>query len=287
MTLDASGPNAEQIKYWNETAGPKWVALQQFIDEQIRPLGLLAMDKAKIAAGQQVLDIGCGCGDTTLEIARRVGAGGSVTGIDISTAMLEQARQAARAAKLDNVSVENADAQTAKLPPSRYDLLFSRFGVMFFIDAAAAFANLRKSLKPSGRLAFVCWRGVQDNPWMFVPVMAAAQHIVMPPPPAPGAPGPFSFAETERVSSILTKAGFADVSFAEVNETLTIGGKVKLEQTVEFLLQMGPTATIVRDSADSVRKNVAAAVLEAIRPYSTPEGVRMASGAWIVTARNQ
>jgi SAM-dependent methyltransferase len=202
--------------------------------------------------------------------------------------MLEQARTSARKAGAANASFENADAQTAPLPRARFDLLFSRFGVMFFGDPTAAFTNLRSSLKPGARLTFVCWRPVQENPWMFVPVMAAAQHIAMPPPPAPDAPGPFGFADTERVRTILTGAGFTDIAFEAADEKVDVGGGSGLDATVDFLLQMGPTGNAVREAGASpeVLKNVSAAVRESLLPYQTPDGIRMDAAVWIVTAKN-
>lgn len=286
MTIESSGPNAEQIKYWNETAGPKWVALQDFLDQQIRPLGLLAMERAAIQAGESVIDVGCGCGDTSLEIARRVGSDGSVMGIDISAPMLERARQSAANQGLRQATFENADAQTASLPKQRFDLLFSRFGVMFFNDPPAAFTNLRSSLKRGGRLAFVCWRPIFDNPWMMVPFMAAMPHLPPMTPPAPDAPGPFAFADPDRVRSILTTAGFTNVDLEEVTQTLNIGAGTSVEQTVEFLVQMGPTANAVRDASPEVRQKVIDSVTEALRPFDSPDGVRMSSSTWVVTARN-
>ena len=285
MSLEASGPNAEQIRYWNETAGPKWVAMQAFIDEQIRPLGLLAMERGRIAAGDHVLDVGCGCGDSTLEIARRVGATGSVTAIDLSEPMLARARETARAAGLANTTFLHADAAAEPLPAGRFGVLYSRFGVMFFADPPAGFANLRRALADGGRLAFVCWRGIQENPWMLLPLMAAAQHLTLPPPPPPGTPGPFAFADSERVAGILAAAGFADVAFEPADETLTIGGTQPLERTVEFLMQMGPAGRAVADIDADLRQTIAAAVLEAVRPFHSADGLRMASAAWIVTAR--
>lgn len=283
--LEPTGPNAEQIQYWNELAGPKWVALQELIDDQIRPLGVRAMDRAAISRGERVLDVGCGCGDTALEIARRVGPTGAVLGVDISTMMLERARQAAHDAGIAHAQFQNADAQTHAIPPESFDVLYSRFGVMFFIDSDAAFANLRSALRLGGRLAFVCWQGVQHNPWMLVPLMAALQHIPPPPLPAPDAPGPFAFADAERVRGILSRAGFVDIAFEELQETLTVGGGRDLDQTVEFLLQMGPAARALRDVGTELRTVVAGAVREALVPYDTPNGVRMASASWIVTAR--
>jgi SAM-dependent methyltransferase len=284
-TLEPHGPNAEQIQYWNDLAGQKWVALQPIIDAQIRPLGLKTMNRAAIVPGESVLDVGCGCGDTTLELARRVGAAGTVLGVDISTVMLERARQAARDAGVSHARFENADAQTQALPTDSFNLLYSRFGVMFFTDPEAAFTNLRRALRRGGRLAFVCWQRLQENQWVLVPMMAVLQHIPPPEIPPPGAPGPFAFADPDRVRSILTRAGFADVACEDVKETLSIGGD-RLDQTVEFLMQMGPTARLLREVDAELRIKVAKTVREALVPFNTPEGVRMASAAWIVTARS-
>jgi SAM-dependent methyltransferase len=283
-TMDTSGPNAQQVQYWNEVSGPKWVVLQATIDEQIRPLGRLAMDRAALRPGERVLDIGCGCGDTTIELARRVAPGGAVTGVDISAVMLERARQTAREQGV-NARFERADAQTHAFPPASADVLFSRFGVMFFADPTAAFANLRRALRPSGRLAFVCWQALADNPWMLVPLGAALQVMPPPPLPAPDAPGPFAFADPERVRGILAGAGFRDIQLEPVQQTLTVGGGAGLDVTVDFLLQMGPAAAALRESPDpSLAPRVAAVVRTALEPYLTPEGVRMPSASWIVTA---
>jgi SAM-dependent methyltransferase len=210
--LEPTGPNAEQIKYWNEIAGPKWVALHDIVDALIAPFGRRTMDRAAIGAGQRILEVGCGCGQATVEIARRVAPTGAVTGIDVSTAMLQRARANARDAGVTHVHFENADAQTHAFVADSFDVLYSRFGVMFFANPDAAFANLRTALKPGGRLAFVCWQAVQDNPCMFVPLTAAGQHITLPAPLAPDAPGPFAFADAERVRGILSRAPRSDLS---------------------------------------------------------------------------
>ncbi|MEO8605506.1 MAG: class I SAM-dependent methyltransferase [bacterium] len=285
MSLTADGPNAEQITYWNDQAGPKWVAVQALIDDQIRPLGHIAMERAGLVAGERVLDVGCGCGDTSLELARRVAPGGQVQGIDISAPMLERA--AAQAAATGAAAqFTRADAQTHPFEPAAYDVLFSRFGVMFFADPTAAFTNLRRALRPGGRMAFVCWQVVTDNPWMFVPFAAALQHLPAPPLPAPGAPGPFAFADADRVRGILSGAGFSDIGLEAVHMALSVGGGQDLDATVDFLLQMGPAARALRDAPDpSVVPRVAAAVRDALLPYQTPTGVRMDSASWVVTAR--
>jgi len=281
--MNAEGPNAEQIVYWNETAGPKWVALQDVLDQQIRPLGEAAMERVGSADGERVLDVGCGTGETTVELAHRVGPGGAVTGIDLSAPMLARARQ--RATGIGNVTFRAADAQTTLLEAAHFDVCFSRFGVMFFIDPVAAFANLRSALQPGGRLGFVCWQALPKNPWMQVPLAAAARHITLPPPPEPGTPGPFSLADAERVCGILERAGFSDLGFDDHRATLTIGGGKGLDEVVDILLTgVGPTSAAMRQADRAVRATVAAAVREALAPYhSTGAGLRMDGACWLVT----
>ncbi|WP_433932665.1 class I SAM-dependent methyltransferase [Sorangium cellulosum] len=282
--IEVAGPNADQIQYWNEVGGPKWVALHDVISAQIRPLGALAMERAGIAAGERVLDVGCGLGETTLEIGRRVGPGGSVVGVDISAPMLERARAAARAAGAANVAFENADAQTTALP-GPFDVLYSRFGVMFFAEPEAAFANLRRALRSGARLAFVCWRSIQENPWLLVPAMTAARHLSTPQ-PDPHAPGPFAFADAARVRDILSRAGFARVEHEPVDRELSVAGGRSLDETVDFLLQMGPASAALREAqaGPELVERVRADLREAIAPFDGPEGVRMGGAVWIVTA---
>lgn len=287
MSTITSGPNAEQIQHWNEIAGPKWVALQSLIDDQIGPLGELAMDRAAMGPGERVLDVGCGCGDTTLAIARRVGTEGNVTGVDISGVMLERARQVACEAGVVHARFEQADAQTHCFDSDSFDVVFSRFGVMFFAQPEEAFANFRRGMRARGRLAFVCWQALPENPWMFVPLMAALPLLPPIPLPAPDAPGPFALADRERVRGILERAGFADVAFEEVRSTLRVGGGGSLDQTVEFLLQMGPTAKAVREADPEVTRAIAAAIRDALQPFHGSDGVKMGSAAWIVTARSR
>jgi SAM-dependent methyltransferase len=283
--IEARGPNAQQIDYWNQQAGPKWVALQDLIDVQIRPLGLRTMDAARIAQGERVLDVGCGCGDTTRELARRVETSGKVTGVDISTVMLDRARELTRQSGITHANFENADAQTHRFEAASVDAIFSRFGVMFFAQPDQAFANLLTALRPGGRLAFVCWQQVQGNPWMFVPMMAAMQHVPPPPMAGPDAPGPFAFADTEKVRGILTRAGFNEIGFEPLQHDLIIGGGNGLDATADFMLQMGPTAQAMREADPALRDAVFASVRQSLEPYLTERGVCMGSASWIVTAR--
>src|SRR5262245_36853821 len=195
--------NQEQIRYWNEQAGPRWVKRQQQLDVQINQIGLAAMQRASIKPGEDVLDVGCGCGQTALELAERVGPQGLVTGIDISQPMLARARERQREVGMQNIEFLNADAQTYTFGRERFDLAFSRFGVMFFDNPSAAFGNICTALRPNGRLCFLCWQALEKNDWARIPLMAATQHVQPPTPPTPGAPGPFAFADPDRVRHIL------------------------------------------------------------------------------------
>jgi len=282
VTLSAEGPNAEMIRYWNETVGPRWIEMEAQLDAQIAPLGLAAMARAHVAAGEHALDVGCGCGQTSLQLADRVGPRGGVLGIDVSGPMLARAR--ARAAGTDHVRFLNADAQTHAFG-ERFDLVFSRFGVMFFADPPAAFANLHRSLRPGGRIAFVCWQAIDRNPWMLVPLRSLAGIVELPAPPAPGAPGPFAFADPERVKTALAAGGFRDAALEPLAGELAIGAGGDLEHTVAFALQIGPAGAALREASADVRRRAADAVRAALAPLVTPKGVVAPYAAWIATAR--
>jgi SAM-dependent methyltransferase len=245
----------------------------------LRPLGLKAMAALSPQPGERLIDIGCGCGDTTMELARRVGAEGAVLGADISAPMLAVARARAAAAGFSQARFVEADAQTRIFEPA--DGVFSRFGVMFFTDPTAAFANLRRALRPGGRIAFVCWRALTENPWMTVP-MAGVLPLLPEPPPAPplDAPGPFAFADPARVLNILTAAGFGEIDIHESRQQIGWGD---LETSARTALSVGPVALAVRSNPDLTDK-IAAAVREALAPYATRDGVKLDSSVWIVRA---
>jgi SAM-dependent methyltransferase len=276
--------NAEQIAYWNEVSGAKWVRLGDQIDSMISPAGLRGLGAAQISPGERVLDVGCGCGQTTLQIAERVENNGSVLGVDISVPMLERARMRAREGDAPNVAFEAADAQTRTFESPLFDLIFSRFGVMFFGDPVQAFANLRSALLPDGRLTFVCWQEVPKNPWMLVPVAAAAQHLELPPPAPPGSPGPFAFADSEHVRGILDSAGFGDIHCESLTGQLGLAGSASLAEAADFVIQMGPTGNAMREATDDTQARVRAAVLEALAPHETERGVWLDYASWIFTA---
>lgn len=277
-------PNAAMIESWNNATGRTWAMLHERLDRQIGPIGKAAMARAAFRAGDRVLDVGCGCGETSLDIAGHV-APGEVTGLDASAALLEIARDTARGRGVSNLLFRQGDAQVEALPPASFDVLFSRFGVMFFEDPQAAFSNLRRALRPGARLAFCCWRTPAENQWLSVPLQAAA-HLLPPSPPSdPQAPGPFAFADRDRVSGILAGAGFADV---EVEPLDLMMGTDPLDEAVFQSLRMGPLGASLREmgAPDDLKAEVEAALRAALEPHVEDGVVRLPAAAWIVSARN-
>lgn len=273
----SAAPNAKQAAYWNEQAGPTWAEQQAPLDRQLAPLGRRVMAELNLGPGQRVLDVGCGAGETTLELAA---SGAQAVGVDISRPLLDVAR--ARSQAVANASFVEADAQTHAFPPQSFDAIFSRFGVMFFADPAAAFANLRAALKPGGRLAFVCWRRPEESPIMTAPMAAALAHITPPPaaPADPHAPGPFAFADDGRVRGILAGAGFGDIAIVPHDEP--IGGN-DLETTLALTLKVGPLGALLRENPDQ-RDAAVGAVRDLLSRHNGPGGVKLDSATWIVTA---
>jgi SAM-dependent methyltransferase len=272
--------NAAQIDFWNaESGGGVWSALHNQMDRQLAPLGEAAIAALKPQPGEALLDIGCGCGATSLALAAHVGPEGRVLGLDISEPMLATARR--RAEGLAHpLAFEIADAQTADLGEAVFDALFSRFGVMFFAEPEAAFANLRRALKPEGRLAFICWRGREENPWLTTP-LEAARHLLPPlPEPEPHAPGPMAFADPARVHRILAAAGFTDIRVSAFD---TMIGSGDLEETTTLATRIGPLARALREYPEA-RALVPGVVRQALSPYLTEAGVMMPAATWLVQA---
>jgi len=282
MANIAVSPNAAQSEYWNAAAGETWAKLQELLDRQIEPLGLAAIDVLQPGEGEHIIDIGCGCGQSSLALAACVAPTGSVLGIDLSKPMLEVARHRPRPAANLRVDFRQLDAQTGDIGRGIFDAAFSRFGVMFFSDPVAAFRNIRASLKRGGRLVFVCWRPLAENPWMLAPLQAALPFIPPVAPPDPTAPGPFAFADAGRVRSILSDAGFALVTTEPFDAR--IGGG-DLEQSLKLALRLGPLGAALREHPELSRK-VASAVRAVLSKYLTPGGVLMPSAVWIVRAYN-
>ena len=276
---DATGPNAAQITYWNAEAGATWAQMQDTLDRELEPLGLAAIAALAPTAGERVIDIGCGCGTTSQQLAARVAPGGSVLGVDISAPQLAVAGQ--RAAGMANLAFAEADAQTYPFAGDA-DAIFSRFGVMFFTDPPTAFANLRSALKPGGRLGFVCWRGPLENECMSLPMMAAVTVApeLAAPPGDPFAPGPFAFADQARVRGILGAAGFKNIVIAPHDQPVSVGG---VDDTVALSLRVGMLGARLRE-APHLREKVVDAIRAALAKHLTDGEVCLGSGTWIVTA---
>ncbi|MCR9278022.1 MAG: class I SAM-dependent methyltransferase [Pseudomonadaceae bacterium] len=269
--------NEEQIEYWNGEAGATWVAAQQRLDEMLAPISTLALDAFAARPGDRVIDVGCGCGATSLALAD---AGCEVLGADISAPMLAHAQQRVGSRA---IRFERLDAANDSLPGG-FSGLFSRFGVMFFDQPGAAFANLRASLNPDGRLAFVCWQTPRSNPWMSIAGAAIADFL--PPPPAPTnppEPGPFAFADPDYVRSTLESAGFKDIAIEGATPTLHVADN--LDDAVSFQSQVGPLARALSLLEGDQLELARNAAREALAPHMTDAGLDLGSAVWIVTAR--
>jgi SAM-dependent methyltransferase len=278
-----SQPNQEQIEFWSGIAGDRWVAAQEMMDRTIRPLGDAALRAAALAPGLRVLDVGCGCGDTTLAAARAVGPSGHVTGVDVSPQMLARARERAAAERgAAPMTFAFGDAATADLPT--VERIVSRFGVMFFADPIAAFTHLRGALAPGGRMAFVCWRAMAENPWARIPTEAVATVLGPAAKADPTAPGPFAFADAARVRGILASAGFGDVATAPFDAPLTWTTGDTDQELRETFVRVGAAARRLVDVPDAVREPAIAAILAALAPYRRPTGLVLDGAVWVVTA---
>jgi SAM-dependent methyltransferase len=273
-------PNAQQVEFWNGAVGERWARLQDRIDLQLNNITDAAIPFAQARPGERVLDIGCGCGTTTLRLGMAVAPEGTVAGLDISGPMLDMARARAQAMNAD-IPFLKSDASTHDFQPV-FDLVFSRFGVMFFDDPVAAFANVRRALAPKGRLAFVCWRSFAENGWATVPY-AAAKHLLPEQPPSdPHAPGPFAFADGARLKDILSKAGFANIRIEKLDTTSNLG--VDLDEAADAALNVGPLSRAAKELDDATRAQIREAVKSAFAAHKTPAGVTPAAACWLVGA---
>jgi SAM-dependent methyltransferase len=285
MSDAETGPNAAQIAYWNSEAGPRWVAMQERMDALLAPLLHAALERARPEAGERVLDIGCGCGATLLELAGRIGSGGSVLGVDVSAPMLGRARERVQANALAHVRLTLSDAATHAFAPGAFNLAFSRFGVMFFDDPVGAFANIRTALAATGRLVFVCWAPPQDNPWLLMPLAAARPHLPPQPEADQNAPGPFAFADPDRVRGILAGAGYATVDIARHDAAMRICGPGEIEEAARFAVESGPVGRAMAGATSDQRAAAEQAVLAELRRIEGPDGITLPGSVWIVSAR--
>jgi len=268
--------NSEMIEYWNGPVGERWARLQDTIDASLAEIHKAVIKFSDPRPRERVLDIGCGAGTTTFALAKAVGNEGSVTGVDISEPMLAVAR-----GRGVGVNFRKADAAVHLFHPT-HDLVFSRFGVMFFDDPVKAFANIRKAIKPHGRLAFVCWRDLRENIWAALP-MEVARDLVPPQPPAdPLAPGPYAFANPDRLRDIFKGAGYRDLLIEPLDTVVNLGATP--DDAAAQVLNIGPLARAATGLDDAVREKIRTTVRDALAPYQKPEGVAPPAACWLVKA---
>jgi ubiquinone/menaquinone biosynthesis C-methylase UbiE len=278
--------NVEQIEYWNSKVGDTWARMQERLDRAFTPVTGALLSVAAPQPGECVLDVGCGSGETSLALANAVGDGGCVLGVDISEPLLIRARKRAEELSID-VEFRSADAATYA-DEGDFDLIVSRFGVMFFADPMAAFANLHRLAAPGGRLCFACWQPATENLWATLPLqvisgllpaveVAVADQL---------APGPFAFADPEYVHGILTAAGWQDIAFDDLPFVMVIGeGADRLAEAVKFNLRIGPAARAVREAGAAAEAAAPAMLAEALGRHCTEESVGLPGAVWIVSAR--
>ncbi|HWF65488.1 MAG TPA: methyltransferase domain-containing protein [Rhizomicrobium sp.] len=273
--------NQAQIDFWNGPTGQKWAKHQTDMDRNMADLAVAVMALADAKPGERVLDIGCGNGSTSLALADAVGPSGDVLGVDVSQPMLTIARARVQA---PNIRFIEADAAAFAFAPDR-GLIFSRFGVMFFVEPVAAFANIHKAGAKGARLAFICWRKVEDNEWAMRPWATAKPFVPEHKEAAPNAPGPFAFADRERTRGILAEAGFRDIAIEPFNGHMRLGTSPE-HAALQLTSLMGPTSRALRNADDVTRAKVREVIAKDMAAFqgSAPE-IAPGTACWLVSAR--
>src|SRR5262245_61707112 len=273
-------PNAEMAAAWNGVSGQAWVDEQSLLDRTYQPIEDMLAETAAERGARAVLDIGCGSGATTLAGARRLGARGKATGVDISDPLIAVAEARARR---DGVAARfiRADAQTHAFEPASFDLMISRFGVMFFDDPVAAFANLRRAALPGGEMRLVVFRSIAENPFMTTAERAAAPLLANLPPRKPNAPGQFAFADRERVLGILNGGGWSQGELAPID----IECAFPVSELERFFTRLGPLGQVLRQADEATRQRVTRDVRAAFEPFVRDGEVRFTSACWMISAR--
>lgn len=269
--------NEDQKEYWNDSAGEQWVAQQVVMDKTLAKVTESLMTVAAPQEGERVLDIGCGTGETSVIAAD---AGAQVTGVDISEPMLALANK--RMEGRGEMIVADASEYRSE---DGFDLVMSRFGVMFFDNPEAAFANINGNLKADGRICFACWRAPRENDWVMVPMMAVKPFMPEEPEPDPHAPGPFALANNERIRGILGGAGFSEINIEPVDIDMVLADGGGLDQAMLFVTKIGPTARAMSEVDEATRADMHDALRQALRPHEGNGRVALKGAIWIVQAR--
>ena len=275
--------NTEQAEFWAARAS-SWMSLESHHEEVIGPAGRMAMDRLEPYPGQQVVDLGCGTGQTTLELAGRVAPGGRAVGVDIAAALLDRARAHAAEAGIANIEFQHADVQSSDLGSARFDGAFSRFGVMFFADPVAAFTNVHRSLKPGAVSSFVCWGPATANEWMLVPAQAAVSVLgTTPEMPASDAPGPFSLSDQNRVRIILEAAGFHNIDIKAHHDQIRTPVE-RIPESADSALRVGAVQRMLQGVGPETIQRVRAAIELAMRARLEDGEVALSRSVFLVRA---
>lgn len=277
--------NAVQAEAWNGDEGQYWVEHRDRHEAMQRRFTPRLLEAANITRDSRVLDIGCGCGATARAAARQA-VDGDVLGVDLSGPMLSEARRLAREEEVEGVRFEQADAQTYPFTDGAFDVVLSRFGVMFFADPQVAFSNIARALRAGGRLAFLCWRSLGENEFLTVPFGAIARHVPLPELGGPEDPGPFSLADPDRIRGLLSGAGFAAITIEPVSEPMVMGTDV--DDVMAYQLGTPMARSMLAKVTDEATNQKAAAAMEALRealsPHQGPDGIELDGADWLITA---
>ena len=275
--------NKNQRDFWSGKGGDIWVERQNAMDTMLSHLGEAALNKLNLNEGENVLDIGCGCGHTTLNIAKRISPDGQVTGLDISEPMLKRAKESANEMSISNASFNCVDVQTDDIGEEVYSAAFSRFGVMFFEDPVAAFCNINKSLITGASLSFVCWQSPALNPWQSLFIEAVKKYVDLPSPP-PRSPSPFAFMESEYVSSILEESNFQNIMIEGHEAEVNMFSGRSLSDSVKDYISINPVVSgMLKDSTEQEKTEIINSAIEAFSPYYSAKGLMFPSATWLVT----
>jgi SAM-dependent methyltransferase len=274
--------NAAQAEAWNGPAADHRIVHKDRHEAQYRGFSERLLASCAIEASQKVLDVGCGCGMTTLQAAR-LATDGYALGVDLSTSMLAEARREASATRVANATFLQADAQVYPFPTAEFDVVLSRLGVMFFADPRAAFANLARSVRSGGRLAFLCWQELAASEYLALTFQAIAPYVTPPPPAGPGRPGPYSLADPEYTKRLVADAGFDAVEVTSVVEPMWMG--TDLEDAIAYRFSTPQGRAMFASIDEDTRARALDALRETLRPRLTPDGIALNGAAWLVTAR--
>jgi SAM-dependent methyltransferase len=277
--------NTDQAEHWNSGEDlAHWLTNEARYDRMNEPFAALILAAAGLGAGHHVLDVGCGCGGTTLTAAAII-APGQAVGLDLSGPMLARARATAEADGLRNAVFQQGDAQVHPLEPTRFDAVISRFGTMFFADPVAAFANIRSATRPGGRLTFVCWQPLAANQWLLLPGTALAEHVPLPAGFGSGTgPGMWAFSDPDRPREILAAAGWRDIEITAEHASVLVGGGGSVEDAVEFIRTASMGRMMLAGADAGTFERALASVRAALAPYADADGVRLGAGVWLVRA---